>query len=216
MSSIRLPRLRTQRGKYAAGSLCVLGAAVLYLVPNRVRLAPPIELPLTAIDLAVPFWPATGWLYVSLYLFLAWAFIRIHDLDHASRFLYACAFVQLTAAAVFFVLPTVYPRDLFPLPPGTDSLSQALVDLVRRIDTPANCLPSLHVSTTVLCVAALAGERRDPIGAPWLALALLLPLSTLTFKQHYLVDAIAGLLLGALGFFLFFRWRRIELAPATG
>lgn len=206
-SSLRLPAVASQRSKYAAGLLCVLLAAALYLFPNRLSLLPQATLRLTAIDLAVPFWPASGWLYASVYLLLLCTFVAMRDFGQTSRFLYACLFAQAAAAAIFIAYPTVYPRELFPVPADTHPLNAALVDFWRQLDAPANCLPSLHVAVTFLCLATLQGIRSILA----IAAGALLCLSTLTFKQHYFADVLAGLALGVLSHAMFFRWKRIEI-----
>ena len=75
-----------------------------------------------------------------------------------------------------------------------------------------NCLPSLHVSTVTLCVCALRGRR-------WFAPALLagipIALSTLTFKQHYVADVVAGLVLGLASWWLCFRWSGLQLRASV-
>jgi hypothetical protein len=42
--------------------------ALLYGAPNRIHLAPPVELPMTWLDRAIPFIPLTLWIYLSAYL----------------------------------------------------------------------------------------------------------------------------------------------------
>lgn len=211
MDSIRLPGIRSRGAKYAWGLACALYAAVLYMGPNRFHWRQPLELPMTPIDNAVPFIPATGWIYGGIYLFLVASFVALRDLGRVSRFLYACAFVQLVAAAIFILWPTVYPRELFPVPAAAHPFNGALVDFFRRLDTPANCFPSLHVTTGLLCAAALRPQLSNRGFAAVAAVALLLATSTLTFKQHYFADVASAVLLGALGYFMFFRWRRIEV-----
>ena len=39
--------------------------------------------------------------------------------------------------------------------------------------------------------------------------------STLTFKQHYAIDLLAGLALTVVAYFIFFRWSRVELHADT-
>jgi membrane-associated phospholipid phosphatase len=211
MDKIRLPGIRSRGAKYAWGLACAMYAAVLYMGPNRFHWAQPAELPMTAIDNAVPFIPATGWIYVAIYLFLVGSFIALRDLERASRFLYACAFVQLVAAAIFILWPTVYPRELFPVSAATHPVNVALVDFFRRLDAPANCFPSLHITTGLLCAAALRPQLSARAFAAVAAAALLFAASTLTFKQHYFADIASAVLLGALGYFMFFRWKRIEV-----
>jgi len=178
-------------------------------VPNRWQIVPPSHLPLTWLDNVIPFWPVSGLAYGAIYPFLLGTFIAIRDLTVASRFVYACLFTQIAAAACFVVWPTVYPRELYPVPTGAGHLSMAIVQMLRAMDTPANCLPSLHVSTAVLCAVALRAGQRSTWG---ILCALPLALSTLTFKQHYVIDVLAGLALGLLAYFLFFRWRGFRAA----
>jgi len=211
MDRVRLPGILSRGGKYGWGLACAVYAAVLYMVPNRFHLRTPVELPMTSIDHAVPFIPATGWLYAGMFLFLVGTFIALRDLERASRFLYACAFVQLAAAVVFFLWPTVYPRELFAIPAATHPANAALLEFFRALDAPANCLPSLHVTTGLLCAGALAPQLSTRAFAGIAALAVLLAASALTFKQHYFADVASAVPLGLLGHFLFFRWKRIEV-----
>ena len=207
MPRIELPAVTSVRGKYVAGALTVLLSALLYIVPNRWQAVPPEYLTLSSIDNAVPFWPASGLVYISIYFFLTATFVALRDFAVVSRFVYACLFAQVIAAVCFVVWPIVYPRELY-LAPTASRLDAEILELVRSMDTPANCLPSLHVSTAVLCAVALRADRDTRLGA---LIALPLALSTLTFKQHYFVDVLAGLALGLLAGLVFFRWRLVEL-----
>ncbi len=99
----------------------------------------------------------------------------------------------------FLLWPTEYPRELYPLPGTTSALGAALVHFVRSTDAPVNCLPSLHVCTVTLCVLALRGSRWF---RPAAVAALPLAASTLTFKQHYVVDAVTGAALGCVAWWL--------------
>lgn len=216
MRRVELPAIATVPGKYAAGALTAAVSTVLYVVPNRWQIVPPRYLPLTWLDNAIPFWPVSGLAYGAIYLFLLGTFIAIRDLAVVSRFVYACLFTQITAAACFVVWPTVYPRELYPVSGEAGHVGVAIAQMLRGMDTPANCLPSLHVSTAVLCAVALRASQRSTWG---ILCALPLALSTLTFKQHYVIDVLAGLALGLLAYFLFFRWRGFGLsspvAPGT-
>ncbi len=210
-----LPALRSQPAKYAAGLACALFCALLYVVSNRWH-GPPAQLPLTAIDAWVPFLPFTGWWYASSYLLLGWAFVVIDGLDRATRLLYALAAVQLAAAIVFVAYPVVYPRELAVLPPDTWPVHAALVSFWHTIDTPANCLPSLHVTTGLLSLAAfLHGRPRRHLPVAVL-IAVLSIASTMTFKQHYLADLVAGAVLSWIAYRVFFVWIRVGAAGAAG
>lgn len=211
-AGLTLPVLPSAGWKYAAGIVVALCAAVLYLVPNRMVAEHAVTLPLTAVEQLLPFWPWTGWIYNAIYLFLLASFAGMRDLAVASRFLYACLFTQVVAATVFVAFPTVYPRELFPLPAGAGASEAALVDFIRSMDQPVNCFPSLHVSTCVLCLAAYAHEPLRRYRHWAIAASILLVASTLTFKQHYAIDLAGGAALGLAAYWIFFRWPRVRLA----
>jgi hypothetical protein len=195
---VSLPAIRSARGLFFAACTTVLISAVMYYAPQRWPLFTPALLPLTALDLAIPFWPLTGTVYFAVFPFLLATFVLLRERAQATRFLCASLLAQTVGMIAFLLWPTAYPRDLYPLPPDAGALATALVHFCRGSDLPVNCLPSLHVSTVTLCVCALRGSRLF-VPAVWLSVPL--ALSTLTFKQHYAVDVVAGLTLGL------FSWR---------
>ncbi|MGE0311997.1 MAG: phosphatase PAP2 family protein [Lautropia sp.] len=183
---------------------CALVSALLYLLPNRFG-PPPIELPMTALDRAIPFWPASAWTYAAVYLLLPWTFFGIASFTRLVALAKALVFTQAVAALAFTIVPIAYPRGDFPIPPDTRPLDRAVAQFLRDIDLPVNCLPSLHVTTVLLCLAAFDEgrlRRQRPLA---IALALATVASTLSFKQHYVVDLVAGAALGAGAWALFLR-----------
>jgi membrane-associated phospholipid phosphatase len=218
--SSRLPAFRNLPALALAAIATVLLCALLYYVPQHWHRGTPTLLPLTFVDRLVPFWPLSGLVYFAAFAFLAGTFLALRDFDAATRFLYANLLAQVLAAMVFVLWPTTYPRADFPLPADAGPLGVALVAFCRDADLPVNCLPSLHVSTVVLCLATQwhcipAARRVFPL---LLATGLLLVASTLTFKQHYLIDVIAGAVLGGANWWVCFRmaaWRA-DCVPSTG
>ncbi|HTQ35916.1 MAG TPA: phosphatase PAP2 family protein [Steroidobacteraceae bacterium] len=205
---MRLPAIHTTGGHVVAAVATVLVCAAMYFIPQHWRLALPVELPLTAVDRTVPFWPATGLIYFGAFVFLVATFLALPGRGQATRFLYASLLAQAVGMACFLLWPTQYPRHLYPLPASTGALGAALVHYVRATDAPVNCLPSLHVSTVTLCALALRGTRWSGIA---LVAALVFAASTLTFKQHYFVDVLAGAALGYLAWWICFVWRGFTL-----
>jgi membrane-associated phospholipid phosphatase len=181
----------------------------MYFVPQHWSLTEPVQLRLTALDRAIPYWPASGLAYFAVFPLLVATFLALREREAATRFLYASLLAQLLGMACFLLWPIAYPRSLFPLPPGTGSLGAALARFCRSADEPVNCLPSLHVSTIAICVCALRDSR-------WFRGAMLvgipISLSTLTFKQHYVADVVAGLALGLASWWLCFRWKWLRVA----
>ena len=104
---------------------------------------------------------------------------------------------MVIAGALHWAFPTRYPRELFPIPEGTDPLSAGMLQVVRFFDTPSSCLPSLHVAIS-FASALLVWRERKRIFWALLAWSLVIAASTLTTKQHYLIDVLSGALLAVL------------------
>jgi membrane-associated phospholipid phosphatase len=190
------PVPRDARGLFIAAVATVLLCAPMYVIPQHWHWGEPVMLPLTKLDRAIPFWPASGLLYFGAFVFLLLTFIKLWpERERAVRFLYVNLLAQTLGMLFFLLWPTTYPRELYPLPPSASGWSVALTNWCRSTDAPVNCLPSLHVSTVTICVAALRGSRWF---LPALLIGVPLALSTLTFKQHYVADVITGLALGLL------------------
>jgi hypothetical protein len=195
-----------RRSHVLAATGTVLLCAAMYALPQYWQPRAAMLLPLTALDRSIPFWPASGLVYFAVFPFLLASFLLLPDRERATRFLYASLLAQLIGMACFLLWPTTYPRELFDVPPDTGALGRALAGFVRAVDAPVNCLPSLHVSTVAICVASQYGSRWF---RPALLAGIVLALSTLTFKQHYVADALAGLALGLGSWWTCFRWPRL-------
>jgi len=187
--------------RLALGSVFTVVTAVLvlsgYALCKTQPFAAPELLPLTAIDRAVPFLPWTVWIYGSMTaaFFVAWVLVPSAQL---ARRLLVGLLVSAAICWVFFALfPTTYPRDLYPLAPGGDEAAVELLR-IRRLDDPSNCFPSMHVALAI-CIALtmLDYSLAWPGRAAVVLWALAISASTLTTKQHYLIDVPAGALVGA-------------------
>lgn len=177
--------------------------ALLYGIPNRIHLAPPEQLPMTWLDQAIPFLPLTLWIYLSAYLLVFAAFSLCRKPGSTARFIYAFFTVVGVSTLVHWVWPTAYPRALFPVPEHASPFVHWTMARFRELDSPASCLPSLHVAAAFVSAFAVVGEgeRRAPLLVAW---AALIWGSTLTTKQHYAVDGVAGLLLALAVWALFY------------
>ncbi|MFI5271966.1 MAG: phosphatase PAP2 family protein [Ktedonobacterales bacterium] len=170
-----------------------LGAALAsYELLNRPTAQ--VHLLQTPLDFALPVVPLLAFPYVA-YLPLALAVLVALALSSWPRFrTLALAFIILCVAAdlcyVFF-----QTRVARPVVPGDDLASQ-LVRLVYAHDQPFNDLPSQHAGgALMLAVATLRWRRR--VGLVVLPLAVAIIASTVLIRQHSLIGAGAGLMLGA-------------------
>ena len=97
--------------------------------------------------------------------------------------------VMFVGAICHVFIRAEYPRPLV-LPPFR-GLSEAFMHWVQTVDAPGNVFPSLHVAHT-FAVAFVLRRDRPRLGTVTLVMAVLLALSTLTTKQHFVLDLVAG------------------------
>jgi membrane-associated phospholipid phosphatase len=83
---------------------------------------------------------------------------------------------------------------------GTKPHSMRMLDMVWSFDKLRNSLPSMHVSVAMM-VDLTIGKNWPTMGIICAAFPLLIAISALKTKQHYVVDVVPGALLGAAVFF---------------
>lgn len=205
-----LPLFVPWEWKWPAGLIsCGVGFG-LYVGCNRLMADTTRELPLTALDHAIPLLPWSAWVYASGLLFMPAAYALNRCVASLGRHLWSFAALNLVTAACFLAWPVTYPRADFPLPPGQG----ALLALIRAVDSPACCVPSLHASVPALVALGFLDDRREwfPVMALW---ALALAGSALTTKQHYIWDVAAGWALAGAMFWVFHRRLPARLTGAS-
>lgn len=204
-----LPLFLTREKKYTVGWSMFAFAAALYLVANHFHFTPPMELSRSWADIAIPFLPNTLWIYLSEYLFFIAIYVSSSDMVNLNKFIYSFFVLQITSCFIFGVWPTTYPRGLYPLPEDLNALTTYAFSSLRQTDTPANCCPSLHVSSVYLASFLYIDEQRKyfPIYFMW---ATAIAVSTLTTKQHYVVDVVAGFFFAVAHYWVFHRWMQYK------
>lgn len=191
--------------------LLIITAIFLYLASNHFHFTAPVYLTLSPLEKSIPFLPNTIWIYLSEYILFGVIFFLCRDTENLNRYFYAFLFMQFTSVLIFCLWPTIYPRELFPIPEDTDYITYFIFDSLRRTDTAASCFPSLHVSSVFLSIFIFLKEQRNKLPF-FLIWGMAIALSTLTTKQHYLADIVAGLIMAVLSFSIFrfcFIYRRI-------
>jgi len=208
LSSRVLPLFLTEENRILTGLLLFGSTAFLYVATNHYQLMPPQFLPMTWVDYAIPFLPQTVWLYISEYFFFAMIYLSVKDLALLNRYFYSLFSLQTLSVLIFLIWPTTYPRDLFPLPESLDKMTYLAFSSLRQTDTPANCCPSLHVSATLLTALLYRDDQQNKnswkMRGVWIWASLICA-STLTTKQHYLADLLAGAALSVVVFWFFHR-----------
>ena len=150
---------------------------------------PPHVLPELSPDRWIGFHPCAAWVYLSFFLFQA---VGFYCVPAENRGALVKAFV--TCAAIAFEVFMVWPTTLTQ-PPLPADVGSTLV-FVRWVDTPGNCLPSLHAALSAVSAAAVSlgrGWRRRLAAWSW---AIAICWSAIATRQHLTVDIAAGCMLG--------------------
>ena len=150
------------------------------------------------LDPLVPFVPWTVSIYLGCFAFWAIFYLYMARAEHCLAFRFFLAdFLAKGVCLVFFVLlPTT---NLRPPVPG-DGIWEELMRFVYRVDAPTNLFPSIHCLVSWLCFVGARSLPRFPRWGVWLTglTATAICLSTLTTRQHVLVDVLGGILLAEL------------------
>ena len=143
-------------------------------------------------ELAIPFVPGMIYIYASvLVLVLLPALTLTRDQIHALA--RAILVTLLIAALVFLLLPADLGFERPAHVPGYNAVYQALYAL----EMPHNLVPSLHIASSTLLIAAILKNTASPWARLGLVLwGVLLCASVLLVHQHHLLDVASGLLLG--------------------
>lgn len=205
-AGISLPLWITKETKIVCGLIVYGFATLIYMAANHYPIFPPQLLQMTWFDNVIPFVPSTVWIYISEYVYFAAVFLFCRDMKNLNKYLYSFLALQIVSVAIFYFWPTTYPRDLFPLAPDAmDSMTYQVFSHLRVIDAPTNCCPSLHVSSVFLSAFIYLDEQENkfPFFFSW---GTAIALSTLTTKQHYIIDVVSGLAMAVTFYFIFHRW----------
>lgn len=146
----------------------------------------------TALDRAIPFVPWTWWIYFPHYVLgLVITAVAVRDARILFRVVFAVALGQVVSVAVYFVLPSTFPRPTSL--EGADPITAAAIQWFWTTDPPNNTFPSTHVANA--CMAAFgawySGQRVRWYSA---LMAVGVFVTVHTTKQHYWMDAVAGVL----------------------
>jgi len=176
---------------FALGVVLFVAGHQVYFWCQRYPLLPP-RVFRPAIDELIPYRPEWVWIYSVLYYTTIVAVFFIVDSER--EFLQvASSYALLLAAQMLFFLafPVATPRD-WRKRNLRRTWSEKLLAMLQKADMRSNSFPSMHTS-----VATLTALHLYPLfGELVLAFPVLIGLSCLFTKQHYLMDIPTGASLG--------------------
>lgn len=157
------------------------------------------------LDNSIPLRSAWVWIYSGIYYP---AIVVVVMSVHNPRQFNYMAFSYLVLLAfhmiVFLVFPVEVPPEWRQIQPNPSSTSDKFLAIVHRFDARNNCFPSMHVSVATL--TAFHGAMNMPSAfIPSVVFVVLIALSCVLTKQHYLIDLPAGLVCGWLSFLFYLR-----------
>jgi len=178
--------------------IAILAFLFFYMLPNHISFFLPKYLKLFDFELKIPVLTWTIWIYMSDYIYIVLAFYLLKNPININRMFYSFIIFCFLSSIIFYLYPTTYPRPLFTY---DNNLSGYLFSFLHSIDTPNNCMPSLHVGMSYLLSYAFLYEQKKLF--IWFFIwATLISISTLTTKQHYFLDIIGGVVFSLLSLFI--------------
>ena len=156
----------------------------------------------TSLDMQIPFLPWTVSIYFGCYLFWIVNYIICvrQGEKEAYQFLSADFLAKWICLLFFLVFPTTNTR---PEITGNGFWDMAM-KFLYRVDSADNLFPSSHCLTSWFCYIGI--RRRKNVPAIYRSfsciMAIAVFLSTLTTKQHVLVDVAGGVLLAEISYFI--------------
>jgi len=158
-------------------------------------------MPLLALDRWVPVLPWSAWIYFSLWVYICMPSSLMMQVNELGYFFMGAALLSVCGLSIFYFLPTQVPDW------GIDWSRYPTLLFLKESDASGNACPSLHVAFALYAGLWLsrmlkivhAGRLWHLANVLW---CLLIVLSTMTTKQHVLVDVLCGAALGIFAFWL--------------
>jgi membrane-associated phospholipid phosphatase len=185
---MKLPLIPRNK-KWLVASLSYMVFVALYTLTGNLHLRTPVVLSPLRIDQNVPFLDWTIWIYHSQFFLLAFNIALLKDEEKLSRVFYALNLASLLSFLIFFIYPTTIPR----IPQNGAGLTMKAFAVLYSLDSPTNCFPSLHISLAWLSAIGVAQEHKK-LGVFVGLWTVLISISTMSTKQHYVIDVLGGLL----------------------
>jgi len=184
-----------------------LAAAGTYFIIPSVTPFKISPMPLSELSTFIPFLSWTALIYLSLYPHQLVTFYTIRSQVELSHLFKALLWGVGITSVIYFFFPVIHeiPHTFI----GEGSAFDGLVGWIKSIDVSTNLFPSGHVFFTALpsIFAFTVGRRR--IGTLLGVWSVLIFFSTLTLRQHGILDAFTGLILAVvLG--IIFGWSSLK------
>jgi len=163
------------------------------------------------LDKMIPFEPIWVFAYASMYVIVILPFVYVRDKTLYRRMFYSFCCTGLIAYVTFLLFPTY---DIMRPVTNPFDFDRFLLAIDNKHDSPYNCFPSLHVGFSMTAGLWTFYADRSKPGLVILIWAILVSVSVLFVKEHYIADLLAGAFLSGLMFFFFSRNLRSKIPSA--
>ena len=183
-------------------ALTLTGWLIMYFFINRWEVAYQRRLDFgTEWDRKTPYLPLFAPMYFSTYIFVIQPFFVLSDARQFYIMLISFIAISVLSSLIHATVPSKIERVEEVTIGGT---SGWMLGLFQKTCKPYGNFPSMHVGLSVPVVAANFMAGGPAVGITILIWGVLIALSTLFTKQHYIVDVLAGMTGGVAIFILVF------------
>ena len=176
--------------------LVFAGWLIMYFIVNRRQAIADEHMVMGSdYDRAIPYIPLFALVYFSTYIFVIQPFFVISNPRQFNVMVISFAVISLLYSTFHAIVPSKVERIENV---KQDGISGRMLDVFQGICQPYGNFPSLHVGLSVPVVMAnylVFGLKGGLIA---LFCAVLIAVSTLFTKQHYIMDVLAGFMGGIL------------------
>ena len=169
--------------------------------------------------------PFNEWFVLPYFLWYVWVpvFLVYFMLKEKRAYLELC-FVMFAGATICLIIYAIWPNGLNLRQEITaDNFCADIMRFLRRVDTPTNVCPSIHVSSTVAAHLVISRSESFRNNRKIILLSFLvtaaISLSTVVIKQHSVIDVFWGFVLSlvlaelvwkAETLFIIKEWRKVR------
>ncbi len=144
------------------------------------------------IDERIPYWPVWVWMYSFLYYPMILYINLVVESPREFTHLAISYILLLSLQLIAFILFPVQTPEGWRTRNARRNLSERFLAFVQSIDGRSNSFPSMHCSVAMLTALHLVPH----LGPSIFAFPVLIGLSCLFTKQHFVIDVPVGLALG--------------------
>lgn len=157
------------------------------------------------IDKEIPYVSAFIFPYIYWYafIFLGLVFILSKDRKRYLRSLMVIYISMCICYLFYYFYPVEISRPII----SNNTLPNRLVNLIYEADRPFNCFPSIHVLNTYIIMRFTKVKDNKSWFIYTSIIGILIILSTLFIKQHFILDGVAAIIIAEI---VIFATKRIE------